>query len=168
MTTTNNAVNTAPVAAAEPAKALTKMDHARVLFSEIYTPGYKFKIEGAKSQRNEFIKRAIGEFGMTQNGAATYFQNLSNEAKGDPLYKYTSKKKVAVAEGQLTDTTEAAGQAADLNKSAVEGEIGAHRWTVSNEAGEEVASFPIRKTAQTYAKDNGLKQGDRNIEAKAE
>lgn len=171
MTTTNNAAaNTAP-AAAEPAKVMTKMDHARVLFAEIYTPGYKFKIEGAKSQRNEFIKRAIAEFGMTQNGAATYFQNLSNEAKGDPLYKYTSKKTKAgteQAEGQLKDTTNAAGKAIDLNKSAVEGEIGAHRWTVNNEAGEEVASFPIRKAAIDYAKTNGLKQGDRNLEAKGE
>lgn len=170
MTNTNAAVNTAPAAAAEPAKPMTKMEHARVLFNEIYAPGYKFKVEGSKSQRNEFVKRAIAEFAMTKNGAATYFQNLSNEAKGEKLYKYGSKKTTKAgteqAEGQLKTTTASAGEALDNNNSASEGEIGKFRWTVRNEAGEEVASFPVRKTAIDYAKTNGLKQGDRNLESK--
>lgn len=172
MTNTNTAANTEAQAPAAPAKEMTKMDHSRILFAEIYAPGYKLKMEGAKSQRSEFVKRAMAEFGATKNGAATYFQNLSNEAKGQPLYKYTPKKKTkadtAQAEGQLNETTTQAGGTADLNNSAGEGEIGKFRWTVSNEAGEEVASFPIRKTAQEYAKANGLTQGDRNIAPKAE
>lgn len=174
MNTTNNAVapQTPAADAAAPAAPMTKMDHSRILFKEIYTPGYKLRMEGAKSQRGEFVKRAIAEFGATKNGAATYFQNLSNEAKGQPLYKYTPKKKgdVPAAEGQLNQTTEQAGKAADtdLNNSAGEGAIGEFRWTVSNEAGEEVASFPIRKTAIEFAKANGLVQGDRNLAAKAE
>lgn len=171
MTNTNTAVNTEATAPAEP---MTKMDHSRILFKEIYAPGYKLKMEGAKSQRSEFVKRAMAEFGATKAGAATYFQNLSNEAKGQPLYKYTSSKNkkadTAQGEGQLADTTSQAGAAAgtDQNNSAGEGEIGAFRWTVSNEAGEEVASFPIRKAAIEYAKANGLVQGDRNLAPKAE
>lgn len=172
MNTTNNAAAPqTPAADVAPAAPLTKMDHSRKLFAEIYTPGYKLKMEGAKSQRGEFVKRAIAEFGATKNGAATYFQNLSNEAKGQPLYKYTPKKKkadVADAEGQLKDTTTQAGQAADNNNSVAEGAIGAFRWTVSNEAGEEVGSYPVRKTADEFAKANGLVRGDRNLAAKAE
>lgn len=174
MTNTNTAANTeAQAPAAAPAEPMSKMAHSRILFAEIYAPGYKLKMEGAKSQRSEFVKRAMAEFGATKNGAATYFQNLSNEAKGEPLYKYTPKKKTTAAgtqqaEGQLQQTTEQAGQAADQNNSASEGAIGEFRWTVSNEAGEEVASFPIRKTAIEYAKANGLVQGDRNLAPKAE
>lgn len=172
MTNTNTAANTeAQAPAAAPAKPMTKMDHSRILFAEIYAPGYKFKVEGSKSQRNEFVKRAIAEFGATKNGAATYFQNLSNEAKGQPLYKYTSSKKkdVAKVEGQLEQTTnEAKGALIDNNNSAAEGAIGEFRWTCNNEAGEEVASFPIRKAADEYAKANGLVRGDRNLAAKAE
>lgn len=173
MTNTNTAANTEAQAPAAPAKEMSKMDHSRILFAEIYAPGYKLKMEGAKSQRSEFVKRAMAEFAATKNGAATYFQNLSNEAKGQPLYKYTPKKKATKAgteqaEGQLTQTTDQAGQAADLNNSAGEGEIGKFRWTVSNEAGEEVASFPVRKTADEFAKANGLVRGDRNLAAKAE
>lgn len=170
MTNANTAANQTPATDAAPAAPMTKMDHSRKLFAEIYAPGYKLKAEGAKSQRSEFVKRAIAEFGATKNGAATYFQNLSNEAKGQPLYKYTSKKKVETvqAEGQLQQTTTQAGAAADNNNSAAEGQIGEFRWTCMNEAGEEVASFPIRKTAIEHAKANGLKQGDRNLDAKAE
>lgn len=168
MKTENTAANTEAQA---PAAPMSKMDHSRILFKEIYTAGYKFKIATAKSQRSEFIGRAMNEFGATKAGAATYFQNLSNLAKGEPLYKYTAKKKtVPGTEGQLADTTAQAGKAADtdLNNSAGEGEIGAHRWTVSNEAGDEVASFPIRKAADEYAKANGLVRGDRKAPAKAE
>lgn len=170
MTTANNAAENTNTNAAEPAKVMTKMDHSRVLFAEIYAPGYKLKMEGAKSQRSEFVKRAMAEFGATKNGAATYFQNLSNEAKGQPLYKYGAKKKtdVAGAEGQLEQTTNQGGAAADLNESKSEGAIGEFRWTVSNEAGDEVASFPIRKAADEYAKANGLVRGDRNLAAKGE
>lgn len=172
MTNTNTAANTEAQAPAAPVTK-SKMDHSRVLFAEIYAPGYKLKMEGAKSQRSEFVKRAMAEFGATKNGAATYFQNLSNEAKGQPLYKYTPKKKTTKAgaeqaEGQLADTTAQGGAAADLNNSAGEGEIGKFRWTCCNEAGEEVASFPVRKTADEYAKANGLVRGDRNIAPKAE
>lgn len=168
MKTENTAANTEAQA---PAAPMTKMDHSRILFKEIYTAGYKFKIATAKSQRSEFIGRAMNEFGATKAGAATYFQNLSNLAKGEPLYKYTAKKKtVPGAEGQLADTTGQAGKAADtdLNNSAGEGEIGAHRWTCMNEAGEEIASYPIRKTAQEYVKTNGGSWGDRKAPAKAE
>lgn len=173
MTNANTAANQTPATDAAPAATLTKMDHSRKLFAEIYQPGYKLKMEGAKSQRSEFVKRAIAEFGATKNGAATYFQNLSNEAKGQPLYKYGAKKKTTAAgteqaEGQLQQTTTQANEAADNNNSANEGQIGEFRWTCLNEAGEEVASFPIRKTAIDHAKTNGLKQGDRNLAAKAE
>lgn len=178
MTTTNAAAQTQ-----EQAKVMTKMDHARVLFGEIYTEGYKFKIEGAKSHRNEFIKRAIKEFGMTQAGAATYFQNLTNEAKGEPVYKYNKTKKkgtttgeAGAAAGALNETTNQAGKAlaeeTNNDKTESEGAVGKFRWMVVNEADEELSSWPIRSTAQAEAKKIGAKFADRTKlpapEAKAE
>lgn len=179
MTTTNTAVATQTQ---EQAKAPSKMDHARKLFAEIYTAGYKFKIPGAKSQRNEFIKRAIAEFGMTQAGAATYFQNLTNEAKGEPVYKYNKGKKKAAtttgeagaAAGALNETTNQAGaalpgaQSKDMSEEA--GAIGKFRWIVQNAAGEELSSHPTRSEAQTKAKELNCDWADRKaqVEQKAE
>lgn len=170
MTTTNAAATTEQQA---PAKPKSKMEHARELWAEIYTPGYKFKIEGAKSHRNEFIKRAIKEFGMTQNGAATYFQNLSNEAKGEPVYKYnktkgkgTTKGQAADATGTLEQTTNEAGKGlveeTNKDQTNAEGAIGKFRWMVINEASEELSSWPTRSLAQNAAKEIGAKTADRN------
>lgn len=174
--TTTNAATTQEQA---PAKPQTKMDHARALFAEIYTEGYKFKMPNAKSHRNEFIKRAIAEFDMTQAGAATYFQNLTNEANGEPVYKYNkgSKKKATTtgeagaAAGALNETTNQAGNAlneVNNDKTSGEGEIGKFRWMVLNAAGEELSSWPIRSTAQAEAKKIGAEWGDRTKPAKAE
>lgn len=171
MTTTNTAAQTTEAQA--PAAPMTKMDHARKLWKEIYTPGYVFKIEGAKSQRNEFIKRAIKEFGMTQNGAATYFQNLSNEAKGEPVYKYnktkgkgTTKAQTADATGTLEQTTGEAGKAlteqTNKDRTSTEGEVGKFRWMVLNEAGEELSSWATRSQATAAAKEVGATWADRN------
>ncbi|MNB96523.1 hypothetical protein D3C75_437240 [compost metagenome] len=177
MTTTNAATTQTQEQA--PAKALTKMDHARVLFAEIYTAGYKFRIPNAKSQRNEFIKRAINEFGMTQAGAATYFQNLTNEAKGEPVYKYNKTKgkgkttttEAGAATGALNETTNQAGAAlpGDQNKdqSAEAGAIGKFRWMVQNAAGEELSSHPTRSEAQAKAKELGCDWADRKAQAPA-
>lgn len=170
MATTNNTAAVETTEQQAPAKS--KVAYARELWAEIYTPGYKFKIEGAKSHRNEFIKRAINEFGMTQNGAATYFQNLSNAAKGEPLYKYskgkgkkTTKAETADATGTLEQTTAEAGKGlveeANNDKTSGEGVIGKFRWMVTNAAGEELSSWPIRSTAQAEAKKIGAEWADR-------
>jgi hypothetical protein len=173
--TNTNAQNTATT------KTPSKMDLARPIFNEIYAPGYKLS-EGVKSQRAEFIKRAQAEIGMTANGAATYFQNLSNQAKGDPLYKYNGKKKAAeqtteaptvgevkTAEDatnatatQAIDAANAQASTGPSNDSDEVTAIGEHRWMVVNAAGEEINSFPSRAKAITAAKELNLDWQDRN------
>lgn len=78
---TNTATNTATT---EP-KLPSKMERCKALYDEVFAPGYD--LEG-KSQRAVFIKRAIEELGMSKNGANTYYQNISNAKRGQPLYKY--------------------------------------------------------------------------------
>ena len=75
---------TAPVVAAAE-KGPSKMAICEELYKEVFTPGYDL---GGKSQRAVFIARAIAEKGMTKNGANTYYQNLSNAARGKGKYKY--------------------------------------------------------------------------------
>lgn len=175
-TTTNNAAETTTNTAAAEAKPVTKMEQAKKLYAEIFTPGYKLK-EGTTSQRSEFIRRAIDEFQMTKAGAGTYYQNLSNKDRGQDLYKYNKKKtgtKAEVKEGEVAagTVTGQANQALESkgknDQTTDEGSVGQYRWTCKNEAGEEVASFPTRSKAQEFAKAGGLIQGDRKEEAKAE
>lgn len=161
-----NAAATTPAVTEKPK---SKMELARPLYKEIYTEGYQLKAEGAKSQRGEFVKRAMAEIGLTKHGAATYFQNLSNESRGMPTYKHSKKTgskastTVADATGQLTQTTE---EAADANsKVATEGEIGKYRWLVTNAAGEELSSWPTRSKAQAEAKAIEGEWTDRNAKA---
>lgn len=129
-------------------KAPSKMEAARVIFKQIFTRGYKLP-EG-KTQRAHFIQRAMNEIPMSQHGAATYYQNLSNEANGQSTYKYNkpskkSKKTVAKVEQVVLA----------LAHQATE------RWMAVNENGYEVNSFPSRAKAQEFAKVNGLKWKDR-------
>lgn len=129
-------------------KTTSKMTVAREIFNEIFTRGYK--LPGGMTQRAHFIKRAIVEIPMSQHGAATYYQNLTNEAGGKGTYKYNkpakkSKKTVAKAEEAVFA----------LAFQATE------RWMAVNEAGYEVNSFPSRAKAQEFAKVNGLKWKDR-------
>lgn len=158
MTNTNAA---AP--ATTEAKAPTKMDLARPLFNEIYAKGYKLS-EGCKSQRAEFIKRGQAELGLTKNGAATYFQNLTNESRGEPTYKYGSKKKADVdtASTSTAAGAAAANQAADANSGEATTEIGVHRWMTVNAAGEEINSYGSREKAKKAAAAAGLEWKDRN------
>lgn len=133
-------------------KKVTKMAKAKLLFAEIFTPGYDLK---GKTQRAEFIRRAIEEHQFTKHGAGTYFQNLTNKASGKPLYMYnkpakpkakTTKAEVAAMEAQLLLLTHQASE----------------RWMAVNEQGVEVNNFKTRSEAQTFAKVNGLKVADRN------
>lgn len=158
--TQNNTAATNTTNAAE-VKEPTKMDLVRPIFKEIYSQGYKLS-EGCKSQRAEFIKRSIAEAGMTKNGAATYFQNLTNEARGEPTYKYGKKK----AEGQTTAGANQALDAANANNSNEGGQDdnapGAHRWMTVNAAGEEINSYTSRDKAKKAASLSGLEWKDRN------
>lgn len=97
--------NTTPAAAPEatPAKAPSKMELCSKLYHEVFAKGYDL---GGKSQRAVFIQRAIAELGMTKNGANTYYQNLSNAARGLGKYKYN--KYVSKA-GSKADTGDKAG-----------------------------------------------------------
>ncbi|MNC14713.1 hypothetical protein D3C75_625010 [compost metagenome] len=95
----------------------------------------------------------MAEHAFTKHGAGTYFQNLTNLAKGLPLYKYnktkpkakTTKAEVAAMEAQLLLLTHQASE----------------RWMAVNEEGQEVNNFKTRSEAQKFAKDNGLKVADR-------
>lgn len=153
--------NTAAAQATE-IKAPTKAQLAIAIFREIYAQGYKLS-EGCKSQRAEFIKRAQAEAGLTKHGAATYFQNFTNEAKGEGRYKYGTKK---AAEASTTESASQANAAADANMGPSEdsdkNEIGQHRWMVVNAAGEEIGSYPARDKAKAAAKAAGLEWKDRN------
>lgn len=129
-------------------KTTSKMAQARVIFNEIFTRGYK--LPQGKTQRAHFIARAIAEIPMSQHGAATYYQNLSNAAKGESTYKYNKpSKKTKKAVAKVEEVVLA------LTHQATE------RWMAVNEAGYEVNSFPTRAKAQEFAKVNGLKWKDR-------
>lgn len=135
-----------------PIKKVTKMALGKILFAEIFTPGYDLK---GKTQRAEFIERGMAEHEFTKHGAGTYFQNLTNLAAGKPLYKYnktkpkakpTTKADVVAMEAQLLLLTHQASE----------------RWMAVNEEGVEIHNFKTRTEAQNFAKDNGLKVKDRS------
>lgn len=88
--TNTNAVDTAAAAAVQPAKAPSKMELSRPIFNEVTASD--FVLPEGKTARAEFIRRAQEEAGCTPAGAATYWQNLSNEAKGGKLYSRPAKK----------------------------------------------------------------------------
>lgn len=56
-------------------KAITKMDRAIQVFNECYQNG----VDKAP-QRKDIIARLMKECDLTQNGAATYLQNLKKKA----------------------------------------------------------------------------------------
>ncbi|MNB75797.1 hypothetical protein D3C75_224540 [compost metagenome] len=129
---------------------VTKMDLARVLFKEIFTRGYDLK---GKTQRKTFIDRAMAEQGLSKHCAGTYYQNLTNEANGQPLYKYNKNKpKKVVTKAEVATMTE---QLLALTHQAAE------RWFVVNAEGVEVHNFKTRGEAQKFAKDNDLEWKDR-------
>ncbi|MNI48293.1 hypothetical protein D3C73_1028510 [compost metagenome] len=96
----------------------------------------------------------MAEHEFTKHGAGTYFQNLTNLAAGQPLYKYNKTKPKAKVTKADVATMEA--QLLLLTHQAAE------RWMVVNEAGQEVNNFKTRSEAQNFAKVNGLKVADRN------
>lgn len=97
----------APAAAVE--KAPSKMAKCEALYNEVFKPGYDL---GGKSQRAVFIKRAMEELEMTKNGANTYYQNLSNAARGKGKYKYNKYVGKAGSKAETNaKAPEAAGEA---------------------------------------------------------
>lgn len=135
-----------------PITKVTKMSLAKILFAQIFTPGYDLK---GKTQRAEFIERGMKEHAFTKHGAGTYFQNLTNLANGQPLYKY-NKSKPKAKPTTKADVAEMEGQLLALTHQAAE------RWMAVNEEGVEVNNFKTRTEAQNFAKVNGLKVKDRN------
>ncbi|MNE00901.1 hypothetical protein D3C80_933250 [compost metagenome] len=130
---------------------VTKMDRARKLFKEIFTRGYDLK---GKTQRATFMERADKELGLSKHCAGTYYQNLTNEANGKPLYKYNkTKPKKAATKAEVAEMTE---QLLALTHQAAE------RWYVTNAEGIEVHNFKTRGEAQKFAKDNDLEWKDRS------
>lgn len=102
-TQTMTTENTATTEAAAP-KAPSKMELSRPLFNEIHAEGYVLR-EGSKSARSEFVTRAQDELGLTKAGAATYYQNLTNEKAGKPLYG--TKKKADVKDEPKAEDADA-------------------------------------------------------------
>ena len=88
------------------------------------------------NSRKEFIEQAAVE-GMSKHCAATYYQNLKNEAKGESLYKYNKTAKSNV-ETVYTPV---------------------NRWIVAKD-GKATNCFKSRQLAREFAKLNGLKVVD--------
>lgn len=89
-TAATNVADTTNAAPAAPA-APSKMDLCKPLFSGL-KDGSIALIEG-KSARATFISKAVDDLGLTKNGAATYWQNLTSLDKGGKLYPHTAAKK---------------------------------------------------------------------------
>lgn len=128
---------------------VNKMELAAAIFNEVFTRGYDLQ---GKTQRAAFIDRAMVEIPMTKHGAGTYYQNLSNKANGQKLYKYNkTKKKTTVAEVKQ----------AEAQIIALLAHLPKERWMVLDENGVEVNNFATRTKAQDFAKVNGFKWADR-------
>lgn len=102
MTTSNAAATVEPTTAPAATKPKSKMELCEELFNEVFKPGYDL---GGKSQRAVFIARAMAEKGMTKNGANTYYQNLSNAARGKGKYKYNKYVGKAGSKSDAAKTT---------------------------------------------------------------
>ena len=105
------------------------------------------------NSRKEFIEKAI-EAGLTKHGAATYYQNIKNEAKGESLYKYN---KTASNSNSNSNSNKVEQEAEQIEQDYVP----VNRWLVV-ENDKPVACFSSRQKAQDYAKENGLKWKDAN------
>lgn len=93
---TNTNAAAAPAAAPAAPAAPSKMDKAKALFSGL-KDGTTPLLEG-KSARATFITTMqLPEHGMSQSGAATYWQNLVSLDKGGKLYPHTGSKKTTAA-----------------------------------------------------------------------
>ena len=101
----------------------SKMTKAKAIFNMV-------------NSRKEFIEQAAVE-GMSKHCAATYYQNLKNEAKGESLYKYNKTAKSNV-ETVYTPV---------------------NRWIVAKD-GKATNCFKSRQLAREFAKLNGLKVVD--------
>lgn len=123
---------------------VNKVAIARQVFAAVSAPDYD--LGEVKSVRQAFISQAMSAADLTKHGASTYWQNLSNEARGKGLYKYNKVAKKAV-EVEVQVEVQATEQ---------------HRWMVVGENNKEIASFESRAKAQAEAKATGMKWADRN------
>lgn len=153
------------------AKPLSKMDICTKIYNEVFAPGYDLK---GKGQRANFIARAKDEAAMSQSGANTYYQNLSNAARGLGKYKYNKYESKKGSKASTAAPTAPAEEGSDLpgagaiNRSTLANletqakdtirDLG-KRWKVQNEAGEVVNSFDTRAKAKEAATE-GLKVVD--------
>ena len=76
-------INPVVVEVAQPivilsAKSVTKADKAREVFMDCYK-NYHIDPKSVP-QRKDIINRLMSECGLTQNGAATYLQNMKSKA----------------------------------------------------------------------------------------
>ena len=142
--TTNAATDTTASSGADLAgqptagapKEPSKMDRARALYLTLKAADYE--VPEGSSIRKEFISKAQvaiadGGIGLTKNGAITYYNNLQNEAKGNPLYIKPKKATVAGvqgAEAEVAKTEETVAGDAAADAALVGGE------TVADEAAE--------------------------------
>lgn len=133
-------------------KKVTKMDQCREIYKRVWTRG--FALNG-KTQRGAFIELVVKELGASKHLAGTYYQNLSNQAAGQPLYKYNKNKpKVKQVTKQAVADLEQAMLLALPHQPK-------ERWMVIDN-GVEVHNFSSRAKAQEFAKVNGLEWKDRS------
>ena len=125
--------------------AKSKMDVARELFKAVNTRGYDLQ---GKTQRGAFIVLAE-QAGLSKHCAGTYYQNLSNQARGGKLYGYNKP-----AKKPTKDDVKAA-------EAQVMTDLGKHRWMIVDQDGKEVNSFESRAKAQEAAKEVNGKWMDR-------
>lgn len=103
-TVDTNAQAAAPAAAAPAAPAApSKMSVAKELFKGLRDGSIPL-MEGKTTQRATFIATMQQpEHGMSQSGAATYWQNLISQERGGKLYPHTGGKKKTEGAAPKTD-----------------------------------------------------------------
>lgn len=83
---------------------VSAMAIAKDIYGRINAEGYK---PTEKSTRQEFLRLVQSEAGLTPSGASTYWQNLQNEARGEPLYKYAQRRQSASRDTNARPTAQA-------------------------------------------------------------
>lgn len=158
---------TAPEAAAPAPKELSKMDKCKVIYDEVFAPGYDLK---GKSQRAVFIARVMDELKSSKNLANTYYQNISNLRRGKGLYKYNKYESKAGASKTETGKPESAKEEGlDLpggnvtkttlaNAEASAKEVirdMSQRWQLKDDKGTVINTFSSRAKAKAAADEAG-------------
>lgn len=117
---------------------MKKVDIARNIFAEIHLAN---RDEATETPRQEFIRRMGEEAELSQPGAASYWQMMNYEARGENLYKHHRRSHV----GKTVSKNEPVHEINDDDKWAI----------VGKEDREEIATAPTRDKAKAIKKEMG-------------